>query len=167
MSHNSLVDIRECMLCFCNSQQPDSICIKSSCWQPGKGVVGCGEYLWTSSNGCSSTTELSPMARGWEFPRGFYEHASFVGNKNNRIKERIPGCSLQVRFWFVRQARSCHDWKCDALELEVGWKSTSRPLGLLVPGLFWAPELVPRPLSVLELVPRPLSSPGTGSKASL
>lgn len=99
--------------------------------------------------------------------RGFYEHASFVGNKSNRIKERIPGCSLQVRFWFVRQARSCHDWKCDALELEVGWKSTSRPLGLLVPGLFWAPELVPRPLPVLELVPRPLSSPGTGSKASL
>ena len=71
MSHNSLVDIRECMLCFCNSQQPDSICIKSSCYQPGKGVVGCGEYLWTSSNGCSSTTELSPMARGWEFPLAF------------------------------------------------------------------------------------------------
>ena len=59
------------MLCFCNSQQPDSICIKSSCWQPGKGVVGCGEYLWTSSNGFSSTTELSPMARGWEFPLTF------------------------------------------------------------------------------------------------
>ena len=32
---------------------------------------------------------------------GFYEHVSFVGNKSNRTKERIPGCSLQVRFWFV------------------------------------------------------------------
>ena len=97
MSHNSLVDITECMLCFCNSQQPDSICITSSCYQPGKGVVGCGEYLWTSSNGCSSTTQLSSMARGWEFPLAS-ELASFVGKKSNRIKERIPGCSLQVRF---------------------------------------------------------------------
>ena len=96
MSHNSLVDIRECMLCFCNSQQPDSICIKSSCWQPGQEVVGCGEYLWTSSNGCSSTTELSPMARGWEFPLAFMSMLLLWETKVIELKKefQVVVCTL-------------------------------------------------------------------------
>lgn len=121
------------MLCLFNirvwkrttSQQPDIICVKSSCCQPGKGVVGCGEYHWTSlfkwlllynrvvTNG--QRLGISP---------GFYENVSFVVNKSYRIKERFLGCRLD----FICYTRPCHDQKCDTQELEVGWKSTSRPL---------------------------------------
>ena len=55
---------------------------------------------------------------------GFYENVSFVVNKSYRIKERILGCRLD----FICYTRPCHDQKCDTQELEVGWKSTSRPL---------------------------------------
>ena len=165
MSRKSLVDIRECMLCFFISQQPDSICIKSSCWQPGKGVVRCVEYHWTSLNGCSSTTELSPMARGWEFPLAFMSMLLLWETKVIELKKEFQVVVCRLDFDLFEYTRSCHDPKCDAQELEVGWKSTSRPLGV--------PELVPRPLlspwisyQAQNWFPRPLSSPGTGSKAS-
>ena len=86
---------------------------------------------------------------------GFYEHASFVGNKSNRIKERIPGCSFQVRFWFVTQGHAM----TGSVTLK-NWKWVEKVLpGLLesqnwYPGLFWATELVPRLLPGPELVPQ-------------
>ena len=144
------------MLCFCNSQQPDSICIKSSYYQPGKGVVGCGEYLWTSSNGCSSTTQLSSMARGWEFPLAFMSILLLWERKVIELKKEVQVVVCRLDFDLLHKVMS---WP------EVWCSRTGSGLKK-----YFQASWSPRTGSQASFEPvnqfQASTSPGTGSQAS-
>ena len=156
MSRKSLVDIRECVLCFFNSQQPDSICIKSSCCQPGQGVVDCGEYHWTSSNGRSSTTQLSPMARGSEFPLASMSMLLLWETKVIELKKEFQVVVFRLDFDLLHEVMS---WP------EVWHSRTGSELKKYFQAS-WVPELVPRPLLSPCTSSQASTSPRTGSQAS-
>lgn len=157
------------MLCFCNSQQPDSICIKSSCYQPGKGVVGCVEYLWTSSNGCSSTTQLSSMARGWDFP-WLLSSLLLWERKVIELKKEFQVVVCRLDFDLLHKVMSWPEVWCSrtgsglkkyfqaSWSPRTGSQASFEPVNQF-PGLYQSRNWFPGLFQVPELVPRPLSSP--------